>query len=136
MQAPIIIVGNHGVEEAEVPHEWPGIWNPAVAVLKKQEEEGATYEGPVNPQNGLRYGFGRLTYRDGSVYEGHFIDGLKHGQGTLRGRDGSVFVGVFENDLKHGEGKITFSDASAIQTTWLYGRKHGKGIVVAAGGAS
>lgn len=94
------------------------------------------YEGPVNPQNGLRYGFGRLTYRDGALYEGHFIDGLKHGQGTLRSRDGSVFVGVYENDLKHGEGKITFSDASAIQTTWLYGRKHGKGIVVAAGGST
>ena len=34
MQAPIVIVGNHGLGESEVPHEWPGIWNPAVAVLK------------------------------------------------------------------------------------------------------
>ena len=25
---------NHGVAKADVPHEWPGIWNPAVAILK------------------------------------------------------------------------------------------------------
>jgi hypothetical protein len=136
MQAPIVVVGNHGLQEGEIPHEWPGIWNPAVAVLKKQEEEGAHFEGPVNPVNGLRSGFGRLTYRDGSIYEGHFIDGLKHGQGTLKHRDGSTFVGIFENDLKHGEGQFTKVDGSRVNTTWLYGRKHGKGIVIAADGGS
>ena len=61
---------NHGVDTADVPHEWPGIWNPAVAVLKKVEEEGSTYDGTMDPQTGLRNGYGRLTYRDGKYYEG------------------------------------------------------------------
>ena len=76
-----IVDNNHGVAKADVPHEWPGIWNPAVAILKKVQEEGCTYEGPVNPMSGLRNGYGKISYRDGSYYEGQFIEGLKHGPG-------------------------------------------------------
>lgn len=113
-QSPIIVVGNHGLDEKAVPHEWPGIWNPAVAMLKQQEEEGATYEGPINPANGLKFGFGKLTYKDGAVYQGQFIDGLKHGEGKMTSKNGVVFEGKFENDLMHGEGKMTFPNCSGI----------------------
>jgi hypothetical protein len=77
----IVINLDHGLPKADVPHEWPGIWNPAVAVLKKMEEGGAVYEGAVNPATGGRTGFGTLKYKDGSVYSGHFLEGMKHGQG-------------------------------------------------------
>ena len=87
MQAPvanpntIVIDLDRGLGKKDVPHEWPGIWNPAVAVLKKVEEGGSVYEGPINPATGCKAGFGTLRYKDGSVYTGHFIEGLKHGQG-------------------------------------------------------
>ena len=124
----------HGVAKADVPHEWPGIWNPAVAILKKVQEEGCTYEGPVNPITGLRNGYGKITYRGGTTYyEGQFIEGLKHGPGQEKSQDGSFYQGLFENDLKHGEGKLTLPDGRTIMSTWLYGRKHGKGIIVDSG---
>ena len=124
------MMANHGVAEGEVPHEWPGIWNPAVAVFKRVEEEGSSYEGLVDPMTGLRNGYGRLTYRDGKLYEGQFVAGLKHGQGKLYARDSSVYDGAFENDLMHGPGTLIQGNGTKIKTTWLYGRKHGKGEVV------
>ena len=86
-----------------MPHEWPGIWNPAVAVYKKIEEGGSVYNGPIGP-SGRPNGFGTLKYKDGSMYEGHFIEGLKHGQGKMSHRDGTVYEGFWENDLEHGQG--------------------------------
>jgi hypothetical protein len=89
----------HGVPKDDVPHEWPGIWNPAVAIMKKVEEAGSTYNGPVNPATGLRNGEGRIDYKDGGYYEGSFVEGLKHGPGMRKYRDGSFYKGMFENDL-------------------------------------
>ena len=140
MQAPganpnaIVIDLDRGLGKKDVPHEWPGIWNPAVAVLKKIEEGGSVYEGPVNPATGCKAGFGTLRYKDGSVYTGHFIEGLKHGQGMQRYRDGTVYDGMWENDLMHGEGLLTLQDQSKIKTTWVFGRKFGKGTVTTATG--
>lgn len=125
-----LMAGNHGVAASDVPHEWPGIWNPAVAILKNIEEEGSQFSGPVNPLTGLRNGHGKLIYKDGTYYLGNFIEGLKHGQGEQTRGDGSTYIGGFENDLMHGEGKMTLADGKVIQTTWVYGRKHGKGMVV------
>ncbi len=72
---------DHGIKKSDIPHEWPGIWNPAVAVLKKVEEAGAVYVGPISVTGG-KSGLGKLQYKDGSVYEGNFIEGLKHGPGV------------------------------------------------------
>jgi len=101
---------DHGLSKQDVPHEWPGIWNPAVAVLKKMEEGGSVYEGPINPATGCKAGFGTLKYKDGSVYTGHFIEGLKHGQGMQRYRNGTIYDGMWENDLMNGEGLLTLPD--------------------------
>jgi hypothetical protein len=103
----IVIDLSRGIPKNDAPHEWPGIWNPAVAVLKKVEEGGSLYEGPVNPMTGCKSGFGTLKYKDGSMYQGHFIEGLKHGQGMQKYRNGTMYEGFWENDLQHGEGTFT-----------------------------
>jgi hypothetical protein len=125
-----VILENHGVDKADVPHDWPGIWNPAVAVVKKIEESGSVYEGPIDPMSGVPNGHGKMVYKDGGYYEGCFFGGMRHGPGQLKQRDGSTYIGLFENDLMHGEGKLIQTDGTAIQTTWVYGRKHGKGMVI------
>ena len=81
-----------------MPHEWPGIWNPAVAVLKKVEEGGAVYEGAISFA-GNKSGPVKISYKDCSLYEWNFIEGLKHGQGIQRYSDGSIYEGFWENDL-------------------------------------
>jgi len=67
-------------------------------VLKKVEEGGAIYEGAIS-YTGNKSGPGKISYKDGSVYEGNYIEGLKHGQGIQRSSDGSIYEGFWENDL-------------------------------------
>ena len=79
-------------------------------------------------------GSGKLTYNNGSVYDGEWMDDQKHGQGTYTYPDGKTtyegdfkydkfsgqgvyknvtdgyvfeYRGFYENDLRHGEGIIT-----------------------------
>jgi hypothetical protein len=53
---------------------------------------------------------GRLTYNDGSVYEGDIVNGKPHGKGKLT----YVYGGVYEGDWFDGEqtgiGKMTYPD--------------------------
>ena len=41
----------------------------------------------------LAQGEGKLTYHDGTVYEGNFADGLRHGRGKLVEPCGDVYDG-------------------------------------------
>ncbi len=45
------------------------------ALLKKLHETGAVYEGELH--EGQRHGKGKLTYMDGTYYEGDFVEGKK-----------------------------------------------------------
>jgi hypothetical protein len=54
------------------------------------------------------FGAGKLSYADGSVYQGTLVTDRKHGVGTQTSSDGgSIFVGTFANDLRQGLG-VTF----------------------------
>ena len=46
--------------------------------------DGSLYEGEW--KNDMSNGKGRLIHSDGDVYEGEWVDGMAHGQGTLRTR--------------------------------------------------
>ena len=50
------------------------------ALIKKLNEASATYEGATNAE-GNRHGKGKLTYVDGTSYEGNFQDGKREGHG-------------------------------------------------------
>ena len=38
-------------------------------------------------------GFGKMTYRDGSTYEGEWLDGYQNGNGKINRADGSKYEG-------------------------------------------
>lgn len=50
----------------------------------------------------------RVTYNDGSVYEGTLDGFIRSGIGTLRFANGDTFTGVFENDEICGQGKFVY----------------------------
>ena len=51
-------------------------------------------------------GHARLTYKDGSVYEGDVQLGQREGQGQMRYPDGKVYVGSFRDDKRQGRGLL------------------------------
>ena len=50
---------------------------------------GYVYEGDW--VNGVKDGFGKITYPDGAVYEGQIVKGAREGDGKLTMPDGLVY---------------------------------------------
>ena len=75
------------------------------AILKKLNEAGAMYEGMKN-QNNQYHGKGKLTYLDGTYYDGEWSNGQRNGHGTHVFIDGTTFIGTYVNDKKHGVGEM------------------------------
>ena len=51
-------------------------------------------------------GPGKVTYPDGSVYEGGFVDGQRQGQGMMRLADGSAYEGAWEEGQPVGPASL------------------------------
>jgi len=79
-----------------------------------------TYNGEYIIEKGkqIRNGKGKMTYKNGDVYDGEWKNNEKHGKGKMTyGKDGDVHKkyknGVYEghwiNDQKWGEGKMTYT---------------------------
>lgn len=130
----------------------------ATAQVIAQEDESApepvgdVYEGPL--VNGVREGFGKLTYADGSIYEGEFsnnlpsgsdatflfadgkqyrgtfIDGEMQGYGTLEWPNGDVYVGTFNQNAITGSGTFFWQRSKVTyEGTMENGRRHGLGVM-------
>ena len=65
------------------------------------------YEGEYN-KDGKRHGKGKITFRNGTYYEGEWKNDLSHGQGTLTYSDGSIYKGEFKFAKKDGKGTQIF----------------------------
>lgn len=70
---------------------------------------------------------GKMTYSDGSVYEGSWYCGKRHGKGTYRFSDGSIYKGEFFGDQMSGHGQLIWPDGSRFVGEFQKGRRHGKG---------
>ena len=111
------------------------------------------YEGPL--VDGLREGFGKLTYADGSVYEGEFANGLPSGNnetllfadgrryqgtfiegqmqgyGTLEWPNGDVYVGTFNANAITGSGTFYWQNGNvSYKGTIENGQRHGLGVMI------
>ena len=56
---------------------------------------------------GAQHGPGKMTFPDGSCYEGTFNTGKRTSAGKLTTATGDVYEGEFhENQQRHGQGKL------------------------------
>ena len=53
---------------------------------------------------GKQHGRGKMTFADGSSYEGEYAEGKKHGKGTYTFASGEADVVRFEADAPVGQG--------------------------------
>lgn len=70
---------------------------------------------------------GKMTYQDGSIYGGSWVDGMRHGRGKCIFVDGSQYEGEFREGNFHGHGKMTWNDGGWYVGNWSNGEMDGKG---------
>ena len=70
---------------------------------------------------------GKMTYQDGSIYGGSWVDGMRHGRGKCIFVDGSQYEGEFREGNFHGEGKMTWNDGGWYVGNWSNGEMDGQG---------
>jgi MORN repeat len=70
---------------------------------------------------------GRMTYQDGSTYDGSWVDGMRHGRGKCVFTDDSIYEGEFREGEFHGHGKMSWSDGGWYEGEWWNGEMQGHG---------
>lgn len=60
----------------------------------------------------------KITYPNGDIYEGKYINGKRHGKGKMTYADGSIYEGEWKNDLKDGFGYAEFLDTEKQKITY------------------
>lgn len=70
---------------------------------------------------------GKMTYQDGSIYGGSWVDGMRHGRGKCIFVDGSQYEGDFREGNFHGHGKMTWNDGGWYVGNWSNGEMDGLG---------
>ncbi len=81
-------------------------------------------------QNALRHGNGKMTYPDGSVYDGPFNYGKKSGEGgTITYINGDRYVGHWSNDYPNGKGKYYFKTKERYDGDFVNGEFDGQGVM-------
>lgn len=76
---------------------------------------------------GYYHGVGKVTYTDGSTYDGAWVADKPNGEGTYTSAEGWVYKGQFVNGVKTGNGFIRYSDGSWYDGQWENNVKHGQG---------
>lgn len=82
--------------------------------LSYYTKDGTYYEGGY--LNGLPSGEGRARFPNGDSYEGAFLNGAFSGVGTYTFADGSYYTGQFENGAPHGYGRYTYTE-NGVETS-------------------
>ncbi|KAG9405583.1 hypothetical protein AC1031_003489 [Aphanomyces cochlioides] len=104
---------------------------------------GDVYLGEFDPANpNIRHGVGRCTYKNGQVYEGHWVQDAWKGSGRLEYTTGDVYEGDFQANERHGQGKLTRNVSNTTSSSpserpvervydgsWQEDRRHGQGTV-------
>lgn len=90
-------------------------------------KDNSVYIGNIN--NNLLNGYGTCQYANGSIYEGNWKDGVRDGKGKLYFCGGEVYFGNFEIDEINGKGMYTYNDGSYYEGDFKFGKRVGNGIL-------
>jgi hypothetical protein len=91
---------------------------------------GDVYEGAVSA-DGLFQGHGKLTFFNGDVYEGSFLNGYRSGMGRYLYINGDVYEGHFKNGCKDGNGVYRYQASGALyEGSYVNDKRHGHGTYI------
>lgn len=82
-------------------------------------------------RHGIRQGLGICIWRDGSKYDGKWVDGTRFGQGIFTDSQGNKYDGFWKDDKKHGAGILWMEkDGQRIIGRWVDGTLQGTGKII------
>ncbi|XP_060115660.1 MORN repeat-containing protein 1 [Heteronotia binoei] len=86
------------------------------------------YEGEW--KEGKKHGHGKLLFKDGSYYEGEFVDGEIVGNGfRYWAHTGNTYSGQFLYGELHGHGVMQYKDGQKYEGDFCYGVREGHGLL-------
>ncbi len=103
--------------------------------LVRVDKDGEMFTGTVWKSDGeefsferLGYGYYKVTYTGGDVYEGGMDRLLRTGQGKLTLANGDVYEGEFSYDLPWGLGVYRYYNGDSYEGSFVGGKKSGEGV--------
>jgi len=84
------------------------------------------YVGDMS-RSGMLHGYGRFTFDQGDIFEGHYHYNKRQGEGKMNFADGSSYEGDYYNSKMHGKGKYTWANGAVYEGDWEDDKRHGKG---------
>eukprot|EP00002_Diphylleia_rotans_P015421 TRINITY_DN2993_c0_g2_i3.p1 TRINITY_DN2993_c0_g2~~TRINITY_DN2993_c0_g2_i3.p1 ORF type:complete len:267 (+),score=55.12 TRINITY_DN2993_c0_g2_i3:1089-1889(+) len=94
--------------------------------------DGSTYNGDL--KNYVKHGQGTYRWKSGVEYTGEWIDNQRQKKGTLRFPDGTTYEGEFSNGQSNGKGKAKYADGTTYEGDYVRGIRHGQGTARYASG--
>lgn len=73
-------------------------------------------------------GVGRVTYKNGGVYDGTYLD-VQKTTGKYRWPDGAEYAGLFINNAMQGSGEFKWVNGQFYSGEWLNNLMHGFGCL-------
>lgn len=93
-------------------------------------ERTAVYEGSYN-NRGEKHGEGVMTWSNGDVFKGSFVNDKRRGHGTITfngsNQDGGEYVGEWLDDKMHGSGTRRYRNGDMYAGTFVAGKRQGEG---------
>ena len=80
-------------------------------------------------ENGVKTGYGKITFEDGSIYEGSMINNDVEGYGILFWPDQKVYRGLWKANKMSGKGKMEWPNGMYYEGQYENDMKHGFGVL-------
>eukprot|EP00164_Ancoracysta_twista_P002305 GFYU01003048.1.p1 GENE.GFYU01003048.1~~GFYU01003048.1.p1 ORF type:complete len:431 (-),score=133.05 GFYU01003048.1:214-1362(-) len=125
------------VDYYQPTEEFMQLWK-VWAIKAMREGQRSKIFGPKGDYKGFwhkdaKHGDGTFTYKDGSKYEGGFVNGRREGAGAFwkmrNGRLHIQFKGQWKNGSKEGHGTCWFANGDIYEGDWSQNLKHGDGTL-------
>ena len=78
-------------------------------------------------------GYGKVIFKDGTVYEGTFLNGLCHGKGKITWANGDSYKGDWVENYRHGQGIYTYNNGFVYTGNFNNGKMTGRGTLTGNG---
>lgn len=95
-------------------------------------DDGSIYEGEWI--NGNFNGQGKMIYKNGDIYNGDWKDNKANGKGKMVYNNGNVYDGDWKDNKANGHGKMIYKNGDVYEGEWKNDKANGKGVMIFSSG--